>query len=221
MVETAPSMARREPQTIGDRLLEMLVERGWSLASFSRRSGVSVSQLSMLTRNVIVAPKVSTMQRIEAALGVTERALTGPIRYDGGGRAQDLRAYDGTALVPIVEARPSDDGLEFVETGDTVAIATALMADRKRLLGTLVTGGGMGPHVLIGDRVVFDPDEEVRDGQMVVLLHGGSTIAAWYIHKDKVASYRLSDGSWLPGSSARLIGSIVYIMRTPPSYRSL
>lgn len=217
MVVSEPALDH-EPSVVGVRVLQLCRERGWSLSELAARAHVSTSQLSLLTRGGIQYPRVSTMTRITGALGVPDRVLLGPAMHDGGGRAQDLRAFEGTVIVQVVKYRPADG--ELVETGDTVGIAASMLNGRQRLYAALIEGGGMGPHVLIGDRVLFDPDEPPSNGRMVLLSHSGASLAAWYVLNDEGASFRLSDGSWLPTHTVHLVGTIVYIMRTPPEYRA-
>lgn len=203
---------------VGARLSEILSERGWSLSQLSRATNklVSTSQLSLLTRGKIQYPRVTTLRLISGALGVDDRALIGAAPLRGGERTEDLRAFDGIRVVPVV--RVEADG-RLVETGETAAIAAPVLAGRDRLLVAIIEGGGCSPHVLVGDRVVFDPDATPQHRQMVLVTYHGATIAAWYMLTNGKASYRLSEpGSWLQVDRVVPVGVIVYIMRPAPEY---
>lgn len=200
---------------VGTRLMEILNERKLSLSDLSRGSGVSTSTLSLLTRGIIQYPRQPTLRKIVAALGVEERVLTGPAVLRGTEGTDDLHAYDGTRAVPVV--RVGGDG-SLVETGETLGIAASMLTGRERLLAALIEGGGCGPHVLVGDRVVFDPDAIPRHNQMVLVNYHGATVAAFYQVGARGASYRFSDGSRLQTERVVVAGVIVYIMRPAPEF---
>lgn len=211
---------RPEAGRIGVRLLQLLARRGWSLSRLARETKkrgaeVSLSQLSLLTRGEIDQPRFVTIARICAALDIPDRVLLSG--GDSTERIEDInhRHFAVTTFVEVV--RCSRDG-GFVETGERVGVAVTLLDGHERLLAAVIDGGGMGPHILIGDRVVFDPDGQPQDREVVLLLHGPATICAWYVLRDDEASYRLADGSWLRADQVQVVGTVVYVMRSPPAY---
>lgn len=222
MADTTLAAPTRPEMGIGDRLGEILVQRGWSLSRLAAETkkhgtGVSVSQISLLVRGEILSPRVLTIRRICVALEISEKMLLGPTDDDLGIRAQDLRAFEGVVSVPVVLLGSGEGG--FVKTGETVGVASSLLRGRRRLLAAVVDGGGMAPHCLIGDRVVFDPDAQPRNGQLVILRHSQATLTAWYVVNNGVTSYRFADGSWLEPGQVLVAGVVIYIMRPPPPYR--
>lgn len=108
-----------------------------------------------------------------------------------------------------------------METGETVGVSSQLLEGRQRLLAAVVDAGGMGPHILIGDRVVFDPDEVPGHGKVAVLVHGQATICAWKITVRNETRYRLADGTALKPDQVQVVGTVVYVLRSPPEYLPL
>lgn len=211
----ALALAPRRESTIGPRLARILKERRWSLHKLSARSGVSASQLSLLTRGIIGYPRVSTIRAICRALEIDEMELISatPTRPS---RPADLQAYEGITLVPVVKARA--DGT-LVETGEAVPVALTQLNTDHRLFVAVVGGGGMAPHVLIGDRILFDPRGAPESEQVVLLVHDGATLAAWRILTEAGPIYWCNDGSRLPPERVIVLGTVCYIMRLPPTGR--
>lgn len=209
----APRVRRRPITVVGRRLTEILAERGWSLSKLADASGISVSQLSLLTRGMISHPRSDTLQAICGALGIAESVLLGTQRHFA-----DLRAADGVRSVPFVHVDP-DGGLEA--TGYQFPVAVAQLDGRRRVYAAEVEGGGMAPHILTGDRVLFDPDARIEPEQMVLLSYHKTTRVAWVIDRDLVREYWVGgEGVWLDRERVRVLGAILYIMRAPPAFRA-
>jgi transcriptional regulator with XRE-family HTH domain len=212
-VSTRAPVRGGEVTIVGRRLLEILGQRGWSLNKLAGASGISVSQLSLLTRGLIAYPRADTLQAICKALGVTESVLLGTTR-----RQADLQGAEGVTTVPVV--RLDADG-ELEETGETYPVAVAQLDGRRRLFAAVVEGGGMAPSVMIGDRVLFDPDAAPAPEQMVLVSYWRSTRTAWLVDRDITPEYWLEgDRAWLDRHAVRVLGRVVYIMRAPPAYRA-
>lgn len=215
MIVSAPSSSG-----VGQRLLRILRARSISLSELARmteRRGqkVSLSQLSLLTRGEIDQPRLSTLRAICAALGIATDALLGDLALTEGVTDINQRHWSPTSLVSVVLCM-SDGG--FIETGETVGVSSTLVEGRQRTLAAVVEGGGMGPAILIGDRVVFDPDEVPTHGKVALLLYGQATICAWLVEAHGEARYRLADGTALRVDQVKLMGTVVYVMRSPPEY---
>lgn len=209
-----------DDRTIGQRLLAALRKRGISLRRLSDLSGVSVSQLSLLTRDRISYPRISTIRDICSALGIAEVTLIGSSKHTiqlSAIQDTDLLAIEGVTIVPEVLL---DAQAEVVETGRTLAIAASQLGGRARVYVAVVDGGGMTPHVLPGDRVVFDPDAVAESEQLVLLVNGAATLTAWRFIRHGHHSYGLSDGSTLRPNQVRVAGAIIYIMRQPPTFHA-
>lgn len=207
-------------ETIGERLLRILAERRWSLGrlhreTLTRGSVVSLSQLSLLTRNEIEQPRLSTIGRICAALDVPPTALlgAGPLQE----RIEKIypRPLGYTTDVAVVRLVR---GGGLVLTGETIGVAASLLEGRERLLAAEIESGGMGPYILLGDRVVFDPDRSPEHRQVALLLHGEVAMCAWYVVRDAEASLRFADGSSLRPDQVTICGTVVHILRSPPDY---
>jgi DNA-binding Xre family transcriptional regulator len=208
------TLQRHEPTTIGSRLMRILEQRNLTLSDLSQRSGVSPSQLSLLTRGKIQAPRTATVLRLADALGVPESALMRPDGADYGQRGGPP-GTDRVALVSIVTINPGDGRL--LDTGDTLVAPTALLVGRKRLLAAVVDGG-YRPDVQAGDTVVFDPDARPAVGNLVLVCHGHAQLAARHAERAGRSFYRLADGSWLPPERIHLAGVILTATHPVPSY---
>jgi transcriptional regulator with XRE-family HTH domain len=218
------TMARaKQASDIGPRLKGILRQRGWSLSRLSRETDgeVSTSQLSLLTRGEIAYPRVKTVQRICGALKLPPTALMSPAAQVGGGLSvadEGLPTAEGVVVVPFVRLDMSD---EPIGTGHTTFVSASLLDGRTRLRAAVIDGGGLGPYVLTGDTVIFDPDQTPGHGSPVVVSHGGATLAAVHLELDGSSAYRLADGSWLDPLAVRLGGVIVKIERAAPSTQAL
>lgn len=60
--------------TFGERLYQLLSERGWDIDELSRRSGLSKSHLVYLERDVR-PPGPATVQRLASAFGLEPSSL--------------------------------------------------------------------------------------------------------------------------------------------------
>jgi hypothetical protein len=181
---------------------------------------VSVSQLSLLTRGRIQSPRISTIRDICTALEVPESTLIGSVQKQTrmpGLRDTALLGIEGVTLAPEVTLGP--DGV-LVPTGRTLTVAASQLDGRARVYVATVDGGGMTPHVLPGDQVLFDPDARATSEQLVLLLHGAATLTAWRFIRGGHHSYGLSDGSTLRPDQVKVAGTIVYIMRAPPPFHA-
>jgi DNA-binding Xre family transcriptional regulator len=213
MQARAPTPSASTP-SIGKVLLAILAERRWKLNDLARHSGISASQLSLLTRDIIVAPRVSTIRALCTALEIDPSVLAFTDRP--GRRTADLRATEGVTTAPVVRLT---SGGGWVEVGQNVAITAAQLSGRQRLFVAVIDGGGMAPHVLTGDRLLFDPDEPAQPEQLVLLRYRAATTAAWRLLQGDRLSYWLSDGSQLDEELCQPVGVVVYIMRQPPACR--
>lgn len=205
---------KRGEARIGTRLLRLLEWRGWSLAQLASASGVSVSQLSLLTRGLISHPRADTLRAICSALEVTEASLLDP-PPERVRRQADLRAAEGVTSVPLVTLGPQG---ALTETGQRIAIARSQLDGRRRLCAAEVEGGGMAPHVMIGDRVLFDPDAETEHQQLALVTYHEVTRVAWRVDRDLRAQYWINENKWLDGEGVHEAGPVVYILRPPPAY---
>lgn len=216
-VKPGPPPRIGEQTEVGLRLKDILRERRMSLAALSRASGISTSALSLLTRGGIAYPRTRTVSRICGALKLPTTALLEPVVVS---REENLALADGgkptvqgVALVPLVRIDLADEPLDI---GSPQVVPSSLLDGHARLLAVVVTGGGLGPYVLPGDTVYFDPDLEPRHGAPVVLASRGTVFAAAHLATPDGALYRLADGSTLDQDRVTLGGVIVRIVRDAP-----
>lgn len=219
----ALALSPDEAPTIGQRLLAVVTARGWSLRRLSNTSGVSVSQLSLLTRDRISHPRISTIRAICAALEIPEVTIIGSYSrathhaVTSDGDLLDRQAFEGVTVVPEVTLGA---GGTLCKTGRTLTITASQLNHRDQVYVAVVDGGGMMPHVLIGDKVLFDPSAAPESGQLVLLRHGAATLTAWRINHGDQYCYGVSDGTWLRPEDVQVAGAIVFIMRQPPRFHA-
>lgn len=224
---------KSETTTIGARLSLILKRRGWSLGRLHREKvargePVSLSQLSLLTSDKIDQPYPKTIRRICLALGLPLAALVGPDSLFGlspdelprstSDEDTDVTVQQAGDTILVHVVGNLNGGNKIVATGERVAVEAALLVGRARLLATRVEAGGMGPHVLPGDMVVYDPDEQPRHGQVAVLLHRGSAMCAWRIARGGADTYQSADGSRYTSDQVKVLGTLVKITRDPPEF---
>jgi transcriptional regulator with XRE-family HTH domain len=206
----APRARARPVTPVGRRLAAVMQERGLTLHDLAAKAGVSVSQLSLLTRGRISHPRSNTLEKIALALGMPESALLGTDQ-----RRPDLRAGEGVLSVPFMEVGPEG---ELEGTGFSFPVAAAELAGRRRVFAAEVDCG-MPPHVLTGDRVLVDPDADPAPGQMILGSYRRSTRVALLADRDGGMGYWVEgEGVWLDRGAMRCLGAVVYIMRRPPGF---
>lgn len=104
-------------------------------------------------------------------------------------------------------------------TGPQIELPRDVIGSSRGLLAVEIEDDGMGPYVLIGDRVVLDPDGEMTHGNVVVVLCDGKVGAAWYVEpEDGPPRLERNGGVVLDCSHLHLAGRITMIMRDPPVF---
>src|SRR4030095_9517806 len=155
-----------DTKLIGGRLLTILRERGISLADLAAKADVSASALSLLTRGLIRYPRIDTLRNITDALAISPGELPGSPDWLAG-----ERPFEGVRLVPVVRL-PLTKNRSYVHQrgGELVAIPESAVGGRERVLSAVIDVPGMSPYVLVGDRVIFDPDVVPELGTMVLIF---------------------------------------------------
>jgi transcriptional regulator with XRE-family HTH domain len=205
--------ARAAPDqpTVGTRIKAILDDRGETISWLAERADVSISSLSLLTRGIVRSPRVVTLRKIADALGVQPGVLAGmPDWRDGS------HPIEGALFVPLVRLPVRADGRQQ-GLGEMIPVPRSLLEGRERLFAAIVDAGGLSPHIVIGDRVIFDPDAAPEDGDVVLVSYRGVTLAGWYSeHDDRPPRVDLADNSWLPLPDAQIAGVILHKVSTPP-----
>jgi transcriptional regulator with XRE-family HTH domain len=200
------------PPSVGARIKAILADRHETISWLAERADVSISSLSLLTRGIVKSPRVDTLRKIADALGVEPGILAGmPNWYSGA------NAIEGALFVPVVRLPVKRDGGRQHEVGPMIPVPRSLLVGRDRLLATVVDGGGMSPHIVIGDLVIFDPDAAPVDGDVVLVYHRDVTLAGWYVeHRPFPPRVDLADGTWLSLDDTEVAGVILHKVSTPP-----
>jgi transcriptional regulator with XRE-family HTH domain len=207
---TPPPATPAEP-TVGTRIKAILDDRGETISWLAERAEVSISSLSLLTRGIVRSPRVVTLRKIADALGVQPGVLAGmPDWRDGS------HPIEGALFVPLVRLPVKGDGRQQ-ELGEMIPVPRSLLVGRDRLFAAVVDAGGLSPHIVIGDRVIFDPDATPTDGDVVLVSYRGVALAGWYSERDdQPARVDLADDTWLPLPDAQIAGVILHKVSTPP-----
>lgn len=126
---------------VGQRLRSLREERGVSMRSLARRSGLSANALSMIERN-LTSPSVSTLNKLAGALEVP---ITAFFRLERGRKNVVFCKASERTRVPFMRGLWEGLGGEYF-TGRVEAF-----------LLTLENGGSSGPHGMLhtGHEFVF------------------------------------------------------------------
>ncbi len=158
---------------VGYRLRVLREERGVSMRSLARRSGLSANALSMIERS-LTSPSVSTLSKLANALEVPIMAFF---------RKEPDRQS-------VVFCKASDRNRIDFNLGFWEGLGSEYFSGRlEAFLLTLEDGGASGPHGMIhtGYEFVFCLDGKVEyevDGQIFQLEQGDSLIfAANMLHR--------------------------------------
>jgi transcriptional regulator with XRE-family HTH domain len=206
------SLMPAEVSAVGRNVLRLLRQRGRSLSWLAKRTDVSVSQLSLMTRGKTRQPLASTLEAIARGLAVP----VGELLREG----DDPPIIEGVIAIPVVVFREGIGGVpESQRTGATVIVDAARHAGRENLAAVQITGGGPSPHVLAGDVVILDPEVVPIDGELVLVTRRGTTFAGWFVLGDP-PQYELADGLFFSPDEVIYRGIILGITREPPTRRA-
>lgn len=94
-------------------------------------------------------------------------------------------------------------------------VTAHLFARHRNAQAAVVTGECMVPHVLPGEKVVFDPDQTPVDRAMVVVTtDDGDTMIKWYrVGSDGRPYLRAADGTRIHPNGARIEGVVISLER--------
>lgn len=164
-------------QTLATRLAWARERRGWTQNELSDASGVKQGTISKIERGD--QHRTSFVTDLAEALGVSARWLA-----DGTGTAYTVKdaepSYEINAsprprrimVIDDIQAGAWRDCIDTYEAGDGFDELTldpdAAVRYSDCAFGLRVTGNSMTPLLDPGDRVVVDPGEPVRPGDIVV-----------------------------------------------------
>lgn len=180
-MESTALLMPDQPVTIGQRLQDLMETRAWTLGKLAARSGVSKSQLSLLTRDLIEHPRIDTLEKIAAAMDLDVSDLTGESEPP-----PQLTVYSGVVWVPYVERSVHAGADSWREASGRTPLSEEEARGHRRLYAGRVTGTCMIPDVLPGATVIWDPDlRHPVDGQMVVVSSNGDlSVKVAYVDGD-------------------------------------
>lgn len=198
-------------QTIGQRVLALMTRREWTLGKLAERSGVSKSQLSLLTRDLIEAPRVDTLEKIAQGLGVDLSEITGERPMP----RRERQVLEGAVGLPVLKRRVHAGESAWGDTADTVWVPHSLLRMHPRTLVAVVDGSCMSPHIEPGERILFDPDLKPVNGQMVVVTtEDGQTLLKWFRLDELGRPYlRSADGQEIRPNGAKIEGVVLEVRR--------
>lgn len=208
---TTDPLVRKAPSEVGLRLRSILRERSMSLAALHRASGVSTSQLSLLTNGGIAYPRIKTVQQICTALKLPPSALLAADVPSNG-----HPTIPEPVVVPVVRLDMAPDP---IATGMTTTIDSSIANGRSLLACEIVDG--IAPYVMYGDLVIFDHKADPAHGDCVIIAHGTSHAAAVALVTGGMTVYCLGDGTWLDSEKVAYGGVLVRIERPAPPASAL
>jgi transcriptional regulator with XRE-family HTH domain len=206
-----------EGSVIGRRILDHLERRGWSLGMLAAKSGLNKGYLSQLTRGHVKNPGTETLGKISDALRVPLSEVTGERAMP----RRQIQVTGGGAGVPVWRRRVhAGEDFPWMETDDTMWVSGDLIASRPNLSAAIVTGSCMDPHVMPGEKVVFDPDAKPVDGDMVVVTtDDGETMVKWYtLDDDGRPCLKAMNREPIYPNGAKIEGTVVSLARQPIRY---
>lgn len=201
-----------QPITIGQRLQALMEGRDWTLGKLAARSGVSKSQLSLLTRDLIEHPRIDTLEKIAAAMDLDVTDLIGDSEP-----TPQLTVYSGVVWVPYVERSVHAGVDNWREASGRTPLSEEEARGHKRLYAGRVAGDCMVPDVQPGATVIWDPDlRHPSDGQQVVVSSNGDLMVKLAYRDDDDGYILVShDGQELRPNGIVLEGVVVKVTNDP------
>lgn len=118
--------------------------------------------------------------------------------------------------LPVLQRRVHAGGDSFWgDTNDTVWVPRNFLALHPRAQVAIVDGECMKPHIEAGERILFDPDQQPVDGQMVVVTtEEGQTLLKWYRLDELGRPFlRSADGQQIRPNGAKVEGVVIEVRR--------
>lgn len=199
-------------QTVATRLRALRERRGWSQNQLASRAEIGNSTISRIEAGVIASPGVEVLRRLSGALGVDLSEITGERPMP----RRQTQIFEGGAAVPVWRRRVHAGGQAYWDdTTETMWVSRTLVAAHPKAACAVVTGDCMAPHVLAGEKVVFDPDQAPGDRDMVVVTDDeGDTMIKWYRVDPLGRPYlRAADGTEIRPNGARVEGVVLAVER--------
>lgn len=204
---------RNGEDTVATRLRALRERRGLSQNQLAIRAEIGNSTISRIEAGVIVSPGVDVLRKLSGALGVDLSEITGERPMP----KRQVQVFEGGAAVPVMKRRVHAGGQSsWDDTNETVYVSLFLKARHPNVKAAVVTGDCMEPWVMPGENVVFDPDQQPVDRDMVIVTDDeGETMVKWYRVDDDGAAYLVAaDGTTLRPNGAKIEGVVVAAYRT-------
>lgn len=197
---------------IGERVMDHLKRREWSLGMLAERSGLNKGYLSQLTRGRVDNPGATTLGKIAAALRVPLSELTGERPM----APRQEQVLEGAVGLPVLKRRVHAGGESYWDdTPDTVWVPRQFRDRYPRARVAIVDGSCMSPHIDAGEKILFDPDQMPVNGQMVVVTTDeGQTLLKWFrLDEDGRPFLRSADGQELRPNGAIVEGVVIEVRK--------
>jgi transcriptional regulator with XRE-family HTH domain len=198
--------------TVATRLRTLRTRRGWSQNQLAAQSYVSNSTISRIESGDIESPGVEILRRLSGALRVDLSDLTGerPVPR------RQPQVMEGAVGLPVLTRRVHAGGEGYWgDTEDTVWVPRTFLSLHPRAQVAVVDGKCMSPHIEAGEKILFDPDVQPVDGQMVVVTtEDGQTLLKWFRLDDLGRPYlRSADGEEIRPNGAKVEGVVIEVRR--------
>jgi phage repressor protein C with HTH and peptisase S24 domain len=123
---------------------------------------------------------------------------------------------EGAAAIPVLRRRVHANGQPYWDdTDETVFYDASTVRSRPNIKAATVTGRCMEPHIVPGERVIFDPDQSPRHRDMVVVTDDeGALMVKWY-RVDPLGRpfLRAADDTEIRPTGARIEGVVIATQR--------
>jgi transcriptional regulator with XRE-family HTH domain len=207
------SVARNTDDIVGQRLSVARERRGWSMRELAAQADVDPSVISNIEAGHTLSPRIGTLDKIAAALGIPVESLV--TRSPRAPRADIL---GGVARIPIVRYKAHAGDETIWDDLGGADLLPAELARGKRLLAARVVGDCMEPEVSAGDTVIWDQvRREPGDGELVVVTEPGRGLLVKYVVRGEhgLQLYSIRDGYEPLNDTIHLEGVVVRVSKTP------
>lgn len=197
-------------QSIGERVKQARVRRGWSMGQLAARAGLSTAAVSKIERGIIVNPSSGALKKLADALGERIESIA------GGSLSTPLPVvFGGVVGVPLVRwSAHAGSSAVWIESGPREWLP-AEMERGRRLLAAEVIGRCLSPEIEPGDVVIFDQNRrEPQDGEIAVITTASAGVFCKRVFRvgDVVRLYP-DDGDVPPGEDVTIEGTALRVVK--------
>lgn len=201
-----------EETVVGDRVRLLRERREWSYAQLGARAGLDPTTVWKIETGATANPGHKTLEKLSVAFGVDPSEITGarPIPR------RQPQVLEGAVGLPVLRRKVHAGGDPYWDdTPDTVWVPRIFLARHPRAQVAVVDGTCMSPHIEAGEKILFDPDQQPIDGQMVVVTtEDGQTLLKWFRLDELGRPFlRSADGQEIRPNGAKVEGVVIEVRK--------